>query len=215
MKVLAGQIADRLGHARQEQLSFDGQVASHYEQFLALPSTSYRDRQQRVPVTIEHRTRIGRLEHLELNEDDKLTAVCSVDARIVDFSEWWFSPTVRHGPGGTDIELLELAATRHPASICLTPIRVIDGDFRHRHVQQRLRDPRDRELLERAVQSSHIDGDITIRRPHIEARNARLTDPVAIRQAVEEDFWRRKEQHPPPRRKLEYSAPYHGILRVS
>ena len=67
---------------------------------------------------------------------DRLVAVATVDANIIEFGHWYFSAGVeyRGAPAasraadiGTNIRLFELAVTREPASVTLPAIEVLDG----------------------------------------------------------------------------------------
>ena len=171
-KTIVGPVADRLGHCHQHSLELrdDGLAALHYHRAWAAPSTEYRTVQQHVPVRLAHGVdahTVGRLEHLELARDDRLLAVCSVDCNLVNSgADLWFSPGVDFLPGGRDILLRELTLTRHPASVALGKITVLDGDLRKTYQRQHWQGDRQRrELFERAAVSAKQDGTITIHQP--------------------------------------------------
>jgi hypothetical protein len=90
VRTVLGVLADRDGLAqRREQLR---------TRSWSFSSLEYRDRQDRVPVRLNHGgPRIGRLEHLELDRQDRLIAVASVDADIIAAGhDWFFSSGMKY-----------------------------------------------------------------------------------------------------------------------
>jgi hypothetical protein len=159
-----GVIADQYGHVRLG------------DECCALPSTEYRSQQARVPVRLEHRgPTVGQLKHLERDRDGRLIALCEVDCNLVAAVPMWFSPTVLHR-NGRDLELLDLALTRAPASIALPSVHVRDGDLRELRSRHDV-DERDAEMYERAWWSSRRDGalSVCVGSPHRQQRTAYAT----------------------------------------
>jgi hypothetical protein len=170
VRTVLGVLADRDGHAQRRE-GPELRCRSW-----AFSSLEYRDRQDRVPVRLNHGgPRIGRLEHLELDRQDRLIAVASVDANIITIGDWFFSGGLKYrgdAPSrfaaadiGHEIAIYELAVTREPASVSLRPLEIYDGDFTRSWIRQGWRAERNRrELLERAALSAGHGGQLTIRR---------------------------------------------------
>jgi hypothetical protein len=179
VRTLVGVVADKDGLAQRKELAprkTNGWAPELRCRSWSLPSREYRDRQERVPVTLGHGgARVGKLQHLELDRQDRLVAVATVDADIVEFGDWFFSAGAKYRGDadsqfsgadiGREIELFELVLTRNPASISLRPLDVLDGDLTRSYVRQRWRVERSRrELFERAASSAGRGGPLTIRR---------------------------------------------------
>jgi hypothetical protein len=137
VRTLVGVVADKDGFAQRKELAprkTNGWAPELRCRSWSLPSREYRDRQERVPVTLGHGgARVGKLQHLELDRQDRLVAVATVDADIVEFGDWFFSAGAKYRGDadsqfsgadiGREIELFELVLTRNPASISLRPPR--------------------------------------------------------------------------------------------
>lgn len=178
VRTLVGVVADKDGLAQRRELAPRKANGCRPElrcRSWSLPSLEYRDRQERVPVRLGHGGQtVGKIHHLELDRQDRLVAVATVDANIVEFGAWYFSAGVNYTGAtgargaadiGTNIRLFELALTREPASISLRPLEVLDGELTRSYVRQRWRVERNRrELLERAAASAGRGGPLTIRR---------------------------------------------------
>jgi hypothetical protein len=115
-----------------------------------------------VPVTFGHNgPRLGRLEHLERTESDRLLAVASIhDGSVFDTygaDGWYFSPSVRYRGDGQEIERDELSLVLVPAS-GRAVLGAVDIHNRNRRGQGwRCDSPREK-LLERAAASARSGG---------------------------------------------------------
>ena len=168
---VVGTVADQIGAASYVYCLWPRTL----RRYIAAPSTRYRVTQGRVPVMIDHRASVGTVEHLELDADRHLIAVAVVDGDTFDRSrDWFWSPTVRDGVDETGaLDLLELSMTENPASLCLPPLTVLDGDLRSRYsgdrVIERAPNLRSRDLLLRAQVEHRVrDGRMIL---HVENRS--------------------------------------------
>lgn len=160
--VAIGTIADRDGFYTVTELR-QGELRPELHRLSgALPSTEYLPRQARVSVTFGHNgPQLGRLEHLERTESERLLAVAAIyEGSVFDTygaDGWHFSPSVRYRGDGREIQLDELALTPRPAS-GRAVLGAVDIHNRNRRGQGwRCDNPREK-LLERAAASARSGG---------------------------------------------------------
>jgi hypothetical protein len=140
MTVAVGLVADELGAIHQSGLGEKkvGEFAytlATVHNFYSLPSTEYRSSQPaRIEIDCEHdHHRIGEVRTLELDEQQRLWAVCKIDLErfAYDSTPWYFSSEVRH-LDGRDIELVRLSVVRRPGSVGTRPVMFHPGELRGR-----------------------------------------------------------------------------------
>jgi hypothetical protein len=227
VNIAVGVALDPLGMARQWQpvasrtygRTFDAKLV-HW----ANPTSEVRETQPpKIKVNWDHTHEIvGTVAHLEKTRGQHLWAVCELYGDEVDparLPELYYSVETDFRRDFTDVVITGIGLVEQSAQTGITPVKIIPGELRNAN-RHRTLERFEKEILEHAadaVRHRPAGAPIHVRDQQVELElerfNQRRLHPDAIPQLIELELERLNRTRLRPR--IEHSAPYKGVLRVS